>query len=389
MFKKTKNFIPLPFYVYYWPIVFFAVSGVGISIYLFISHYRVYTDITYSSFCAISKRINCDTVSQSPYSILFGVPVSVWGVIGYAFFIQLLVFAGKKDAEKKRLWSLMYFTALFFNIYSVILALISNYIIHSYCIMCITAYVINFILLFYCWFINSRFGEAGVICGFYSDCKYLLGKKKEAAAVFLSFAVIIILIMVFCPKYWEFIPPHLPVNIRKGITSNGHPFVGAENAKLKIIEFTDYRCFQCNKMHFFIRQLVAKYPERILLVHRHFPMDHTVNPVVKKTFHEGSGTMALLAIYAAGKGRFWEMNDLLFDKARQKGVINIEELAQKTGLDYNDLKKNLYNKKNIRKLRIDINAAIKNKISGTPAYVVNGKIYSGDIPKEILEKVLY
>ena len=389
MFKKTKKIIPLHFYVYYLPVLFAAVLGLGLSIYLFVSHYRVYTDITYSSFCAISKKINCDTVSQSSYSILFDIPVSVWGITGYAFFIRLLIFAGQKDTEKKRLWSFMYFIALFFNIYSVILALISNYIIHSYCIMCIAAYVVNFILLFYCWFINNRFGDTGIVYGFYSDCKYLLNKKKKTATAFLPFAVIIILFMVFCPKYWELLPPPLTVNINSGITADGHPFLGSKNAKFKITEFTDYRCFQCYKMHFFIRQLVAKYPERILFVHRHLPMDHIVNPMVKTVFHEGSGIMALLAIYAAEKGKFWEMNDLLFDKARKKGTISIESLAQKTGLDYNDLKKKLYSKKSIRKLRIDINAAIKNKISGTPAYVIEDKIYLGNIPEEVLEKVLY
>ncbi|MBU4035957.1 MAG: hypothetical protein KKA35_05965, partial [Proteobacteria bacterium] len=43
----------------------------------------MYTDIGYESFCAISKAINCDTVSQSPYSVFLGVPLAIWGVAGY------------------------------------------------------------------------------------------------------------------------------------------------------------------------------------------------------------------------------------------------------------------------------------------------------------------
>ncbi|MBU3949567.1 MAG: hypothetical protein KJ826_15285 [Proteobacteria bacterium] len=48
----------------------------------------MYTDIGYESFCAISKAINCDTVSQSPYSVFLGVPLAIWGVAGYCFCFQ-------------------------------------------------------------------------------------------------------------------------------------------------------------------------------------------------------------------------------------------------------------------------------------------------------------
>ena len=68
-------------------------AGLVDSVYLSISHYRVYTDIGYKSFCAISRTINCDTVSQSPFSIFLDVPVPVWGIIGYTFFLLLVAFA--------------------------------------------------------------------------------------------------------------------------------------------------------------------------------------------------------------------------------------------------------------------------------------------------------
>jgi uncharacterized membrane protein len=62
-------------------------------------------DMGYQSFCAISQALNCDTVSQSPYSILFNVPVPVWGVFGYAFFLILLMFAWPQSALHKRVWT--------------------------------------------------------------------------------------------------------------------------------------------------------------------------------------------------------------------------------------------------------------------------------------------
>ena len=98
-----------------------------------------------------------------------------------------------------------------------------------------------------------------------------------------------------------------------GVNDEGHPWIGAENPELTIEEFTDYQCFQCKKMHFFLRRLVAQHPDKIRLVHRNYPLDHELNPiVVSQPYHVGSGKMALVANAAGISGKFWEMNDLLF-----------------------------------------------------------------------------
>ncbi|MCI5119290.1 MAG: vitamin K epoxide reductase, partial [Candidatus Electrothrix sp. LOE1_4_5] len=68
----------------YWlAALFFATAGLLIALYSAHSHYQNYTDPLYSSFCAISKSINCDTVAQSPWSIMFNIPVAWWGVLFY------------------------------------------------------------------------------------------------------------------------------------------------------------------------------------------------------------------------------------------------------------------------------------------------------------------
>ena len=123
--KKAKQIISLPFPVYFGTVAILAYGGLSASIYLSINHYHNYTDIGYKSFCAISRAINCDTVSQSTYSILFGVPVAVWGVIGYIFFLLFLPFAWGREAQKQKVWPILLFISLTFSIYSVILAYIS------------------------------------------------------------------------------------------------------------------------------------------------------------------------------------------------------------------------------------------------------------------------
>ncbi len=59
--KKEEAIKPLPFPVYYWTVVSLSIFGIANSIYLSISHFHVYTDIGYRSFCAITRVINYDT----------------------------------------------------------------------------------------------------------------------------------------------------------------------------------------------------------------------------------------------------------------------------------------------------------------------------------------
>ncbi len=207
--------------------------------------------------------------------------------------------------------------------------------------------------------------------------------------VFFVFLTGIIITTIYFPHYWHFEIPDISANITKGVTEDGHPWIGAEKPELEITEFIDYQCFQCKKMHFFLRQAVADNPDRIRLTHRHYPMDHEFNPtVVPEPFHVGSGKMALLAIYAQEKGKFWEMNDALFTVDKKHGIINLEEIAKDVGLNHRGLLWAINSKVIQHKLSIDIWDGMQLKITGTPAYVINGKVHLGHIPPELFKKVL-
>ena len=378
------------FHFYYWVAVLLALAGLSDSIYLSVHHYLVYTDIGYESFCAISKAINCDTVSQSPYSVFLGIPVAVWGVFGYCFCLLLLSFAVHSDAGKKRMWPLIFSVSSVFSLISIVFAIISNFYIRSYCIMCIASYGINFLLLFYSWLIIRRFGEKeGILKGFSEDIKFILNKKAFSLSLFAPYASIVVFVFIFFPAYWNLSPPPLSANVPKGITADGHPWVGgSDNPELVITEYSDYLCFQCRKMHFFLRRLVDKNPLKIRLIHRHFPMDDKYNPIVKESFHVGSGDMALLAIYASSKGKFWEINDYFFSMDKSRKSVDIKELAERTGLDPRELGMAKYDNGIRQALWKDILDGLRSRVTGTPGYIIDDKLYLGEIPADILKKVI-
>ena len=334
LFKNEAQVKPLPYAVYFWTVAIIALIGLANAVYLAISHYRVYTDIGYESFCAISQAINCDTVSQSSYSIFIGIPVPVWGILGYTGFLLLLILSHTRRAAGVRLWSLLMGIALVFCLYSVVLAVISTYLIHSYCIMCIVSYAVNFGLLYFCWLISRRFKIGPMRRALVDDVRFLAaGPRKQTAMIFAPYVLFCLLVIIFFPVYWSFDPPVLTTRMQTGFTADGHPWVGAQDPEIVITEFADYQCFQCNKMHYYLRRLLIRYPNKVRIIHRHFPMDHTINPLVQKPLHRGSAVLAVLALYAGTQNKFWQMSDLLFSHARQMDRIDIPFLAGQVGLE--------------------------------------------------------
>ena len=386
--SKNKPIIPLPFGIYYTTLVLIALAGLAVSSYMAYSHSRVYLDIGYRSFCAISQSFNCDTVSQSTHSILWGMPVATWGIFAYVFFLLGVLCAWGAKAQKKRMWSLLFGLALLYSIYSMALAAISITRIKSICIMCLVSYGVNLSLLFYVWLVRRRFSDEPWRSAFQLDFQYLYDRKKQIVSVMAVFTVIVLTAWSMYPKYWIMAPPKLGAEIPRGITEDGHPWLGAEAPVLEITEFSDYLCFQCKKMHFYLRLLIEKHPGKIRIIHRHYPMDSDYNPIVKTPLHVGSGRMALLAIYAQTEGKFWEMNDTLFKLQRAKEKIKVREVAGLTGLDFDHLSAAINDREIQRKLMKDLWEGFQLEITGTPTFVVNGEVYRGQIPPDILQAAL-
>ena len=383
-----KSVSSLPYKYYFFPVLVLTILGLIDSTYLLISHYKNYTDVSYSSFCAISQAINCDTVAQSPWSIFLGVPIALWGITGYILFLTILFLVRENCPQSIVLWKILFSLSLLFSLISLFLGYISATKIHSYCILCITNYCISFLLLFYSWIIIRRFDNYGFISGSKLAIATISRHTRTRFFICLIFATFTCC-LIFFPRYWKYMDSTLREDIQTGITVEGHPWIGAINPVVTIEEYSDYQCFACYKTHFTIRQLILKYPEKLRLVHRHYPMDHDFNPtVVPQPFHIGSGKMSLLAIYAMTQNNFWKMNDALFQLGRTKEPFNTKFLSEKTDIPVWELNAALSHPDLRGALRYDIWSGMKRGITATPTFIINDEVYTGFIPQKILELAL-
>ena len=387
--NSHKTVKPLPFKVYFLIVLLFCLAGLVDAIYLSVSHYRVYTDIDYRSFCAISKSINCDTVSQSAYSIFLNVPIPVWGILGYLFLLALVLNAWQyRHNTKKAVWPTIFIVALVYSLNSIVLAAISSYMIRSHCIMCIVSHTVNFGVLFYAWLIHKRFGTTSLFTALKQDVHLYKKSWHKRCAVTSGFMVVALLAIVLFPSYWELELEGLDKQINSGVTAEGYPWLGAEDPEFVIQEFSDYQCFQCKKMHYFLRQLISRHRTRIRLVHRHFPMDQAYNPLVNEKFHTGSGKMSIIALFAQAKNQFWEVNDLLFDLGAQKKDFNTATVADKMSVTNAEVVAALNDRFLRLRLKHDIAVGIEQGVTGTPGFLIGGKVYVGTIPKSLLQTMM-
>ncbi len=159
----------------------------------------------------------------------------------------------------------------------------------------------------------------------------------------------------------------------KQIDITDAPFMGKSDAPVTIVLFGDFQCSYCAKMGEFFDQVFARYPDKIKLVFKNFPL----------RVHKYAVNAAMAALAADKQGRFWEFHDLLFKYSKQLNDKKVEEIARQLGLDYELLNKDMNNPAIRRRLQQDMNDGIRAGVTGTPTIFVNGR----ELKKRSLENI--
>ena len=149
------------------------------------------------------------------------------------------------------------------------------------------------------------------------------------------------------------------------------PWIGGRNAKVVIVEFTDFECPFCRTASQTMKRLVDHYGARIKLVFRHLPLT---------SIHPQARLAAEAAVCAQAQGRFWRMQEVIFKNNRNLTRADLLKYARRLGLDVPRFTKDLDSGACKRRVDRDIAAARKNKVEGTPAFIINGRKIEGALP---------
>src|SRR5205085_2217337 len=113
------------------------------------------------------------------------------------------------------------------------------------------------------------------------------------------------------PKFYAWYTK-LPIRSMNDLVTADCHRKGPENARVAIVEFSDFQCPFCAQAFRDLRQLMRERPD-VSLVFRNFPLDTSCNAQVSHSLHPDACLAACAAECAAQQGHFWEYHDALFE----------------------------------------------------------------------------
>lgn len=147
------------------------------------------------------------------------------------------------------------------------------------------------------------------------------------------------------------------------IAAKGAPSFGPEDAKVTIVEFSDFECPYCTRAAAVAHQIRERYGDKVRFVFRQFPLP----------MHQQAHLAAQASLAAAEQGKFWEFHDLLFANQRALGREALEGYAKQLNLNVSSLERALDKQTHKAAVDADMKLGEEVNVNGTPTLFINGK----------------
>ena len=162
------------------------------------------------------------------------------------------------------------------------------------------------------------------------------------------------------------------------IPTAGAPARGPQNAKITIVEFSDFECPYCAQAVEEIAAILKAYPNDVKLVFKQYPLE----------MHPHAVMAAEAALAANDQGRFWEMHDRLFANGHNLSPQTIFAIAQSIGLDMMRFTRDMQSNRFLKNVQADVAEGDKIGVFGTPSLFIDGKPYRGPVVLTLLKPIL-
>ena len=170
-----------------------------------------------------------------------------------------------------------------------------------------------------------------------------------------------------------------PPIVRVEVPIDGAPLRGASDAPVTLVEFSDFHCPFCKQAQTTLAQLLARYPGKVKLVYRDFPIDG---------LHPEARRAAEAARCAQDQGKFWEYHDLLFAGPARAAPEDLERYGGQVGLDLVAFGRCLSGGVHRAAVQRDVDEGTRLGVGGTPGFFVNGRPLTGAQPLEVFVRVI-
>lgn len=168
---------------------------------------------------------------------------------------------------------------------------------------------------------------------------------------------------------------------------DGRVIFGPKDAKITIIEYSDFECPYCAKGHATIDEVMKAYPKDVRVVFKHLPLDFHPLAMPAARYFEAIAMQDHAKAEKFYNEVFQNQGDL---RTKKEGAL--KEAAKKAGADLKKLEKDLNSEAITKRIEADMEEARKFNFSGTPGFLINGVSLRGAYPfpefKDIIERHL-
>ena len=173
-------------------------------------------------------------------------------------------------------------------------------------------------------------------------------------------------------------------------TNVGQGYIrGNKEAKVIILEYSDYQCPFCARVQPTVTELIKEYGGRVAFGYRHFPLP----------FHKEADEAAIAVECARDQGKFETLHALLFKNQQNQFVNDLIGFADEIGLENVDqYEKCIVEEKYRSRVLEDMKAGKEAGVTGTPGFLigtfdsksgrVRGELLSGARPLQDFKKAL-
>ncbi len=199
-------------------------------------------------------------------------------------------------------------------------------------------------------------------------------------------AVAVLVLVIFTLWKYGFSSDEAVVSKGAAINITDKDWVkGKDDAKVTLVEYTDFQCPACGAYHPLVKQLIDEMGDSIRVVVRHYPL---------MQIHKNALTGSRAAEAAGRQGKFWEMHDLLFAQQSEWSLADdpmrsiLPAYAGRIGLDVEKFKQDMADASLDDKINADRGTGDDLGITGTPTFFLNGKKIENPRSIEEFKKVV-
>lgn len=150
------------------------------------------------------------------------------------------------------------------------------------------------------------------------------------------------------------------------------PRIGSGHAPIQLVEFGDFECPACGRLHSTLERLRGKFGDSLAITFVHFPLD----------YHKSALKAATIAECASILGRFDDAHNLLFKLQDSLLAVTPSDVAARLRIDSASTFLTCASRTDsLPRIRNGLSLGKRFQLKGTPTVIVNG-IRFRDVPTE-------